>query len=62
MLLLCMFISSYYTTIYLFIYLFFCKEVYFFECLYFSEHDIQMSLYFSLRKGHQLSMYATGNL
>ena len=25
--------------------LFFCKEIYFFECLYFSKYDIRMSLY-----------------
>ena len=31
---------------------FFQKEVYFFECLYFSEYDIQMSLYdFLVEKG-----------
>ena len=31
---------------------FFHKEVYFFECLYFSEYDIQMSLYdFLVEKG-----------
>ena len=30
----------------------FSKEIYFFECLYFSEYDIRMSLYvFWLRKG-----------
>ena len=32
--------------------LFFCKEIYFFECLYFSEYDIRMSLYvFLVEKG-----------
>ena len=32
--------------------LFFCKDIYFFECLYFSEYYIRMSLYdFWLRKG-----------
>ena len=34
-------------------YLFFGKEIYFFECLYFSEYDIRVSLYvfFWLKKG-----------
>ena len=46
MLLSWVFISSN-TTIY-----FFRKEIYFSECLYFSENDIRMSLYlFWLRKG-----------
>ena len=41
-----MFLSSY-TTIYIF-----RKEICFFECFYFSEYDIRMSLYvFWLRKG-----------
>ena len=32
--------------------LFFCKEIYFFECLYFSEYDIRMPLYvFLVEKG-----------
>ena len=46
MLLSWMFISSY-TTIY-----FFVKENYFFECLYFNEYDIRMSLsVYCLRNG-----------
>ena len=42
--------------------LFFRKEKCFFECLYFSEYDIRMSLYvfFSWKRGHHLSTYATG--
>ena len=32
--------------------LLFCKEIYFFECLYFSEYDIRMPLYvFLVEKG-----------
>ena len=38
--------------------LFFCKEIYFFEFLYFSEYDIRMSLYvFCLIKGPSASTY-----
>ena len=44
--------------------LFFRKEIYFFECLYFSEYDIRMSLYIFWLSGwgreHQLSTYAAG--
>ena len=47
MLLSWMFTSSY--TIYIYIYFFFLKEIYFFEWLNFSEYDIWMS--FWLRKG-----------
>ena len=57
MLLSCMFISSYT----LHCHSLFRKEIYFFECLYFSEYDIQMSLnVFGWEKGHQLSTDATG--
>ena len=39
----------------------FHKEIYFFEYLYFSEYDIQMSLYsIGWERGHQLGTYATG--
>ena len=41
-------------------YLFFRKEIYFFEGLYFREHDIRMSIYvFWLRRDHHLSTKAT---
>ena len=57
MLLSWMFISSYT----LHCHSLFHKEIYFFECLYFSEYDIQMSLnVFGWEKGHQLSTDATG--
>ena len=41
--------------------LFFRKETYFFECYYFSEYDIRMSLYtfFGWKRDYQFSKYAT---
>ena len=40
--------------------LFFCKEIYFFECLYFSKYDVECRyIIFGWEYGHQLSTYAT---
>ena len=48
---------SFYTLHYHFL---FRKEIYFFECLYFSEYNIQMSLYvFGRERVRQFSTYAT---
>ena len=42
-----------------FLILFFRKEYSFFECLYFSEYDIRMLLFFGWEIGHLLSTCAT---